>query len=325
MISQKINNSDNERKEKVLIIKTGWSEILDKDTTSRKTSLGDVLRTTAILPLYKDKRVTWLTDEKAVPLLHKNPMIERILPADYVTFQQLEYEYFDIVVNLEKIPGLCALTKKIDAWRKYGYRLDPESGEIKAYENSLNILSVSFTHELKKQNTKTAQELLYESVGEKWNGEEYVLHVPDNKEVYDIALNTRAGQKWACKSWSMKNWDILEEKLKQKYKITRQDKQPKEVLENLHTYIKWINSARLTVSNDSLGMHIAFALRKKTIGLFGPTSATEVYFYGRGKAITPDIKYICIPCFEPNCDKETPCIETITPERVYAEIEELLK
>jgi hypothetical protein len=52
---------------KVLIIKLGYSETLDS-ALSLTTSLGDVLRTTVILHFFKDWHITWLVDEKALPL-----------------------------------------------------------------------------------------------------------------------------------------------------------------------------------------------------------------------------------------------------------------
>ena len=45
--------SPENKKRKVLIIKTGYSEVLHNEYDSRKVSKGDVLRATAILHLYK--------------------------------------------------------------------------------------------------------------------------------------------------------------------------------------------------------------------------------------------------------------------------------
>jgi len=60
------------RKHKVLIIKVGYSETLAQEISSH-TSYGDVLRTTVLLHLYKNDHVTWLVDEKALPILRNNP------------------------------------------------------------------------------------------------------------------------------------------------------------------------------------------------------------------------------------------------------------
>ncbi|GEM_PF-5294512 len=44
---------------------------------------------------------------------------------------------------------------------------------------------------------------------------------------------------------------------------------------------------RAIVSNDSLGLHLAFALGKKAIGLFGATDEREIYFYNQSVALKP--------------------------------------
>ena len=314
-------------KEKILIIKTGYSEILDRESDSRKVSLGDVLRTTPLLHIYKKDEVTWVTDIEAFPLLEGNKYIQRILPYDFTTVLQLEAERFDTVINLEKIPGICALADKIKAWKKYGFRLDTETGKAEAYDKAFEVLAVSSDPIAKRENERTTQELLFEMVGRKWNQEEYILgYKPKTKEEYDIVLNTIIGQKWPTKSWSLGKWDRLEERLmNDKLKVSRQDKQPKEILTNLNYYIDWINSGKLIVSNDSLGLHLAIALGKRVIGLFGPTPHKEVYFYGRGKAIVPDEKLECIPCFKRKCYNEKNCMESISIENVYKEIYKLIK
>ena len=55
------------RKEKILILKTGYTEVLDAEQDSRVASLGDVLRTTSLLHNYKDDYVTWITSDIAFP------------------------------------------------------------------------------------------------------------------------------------------------------------------------------------------------------------------------------------------------------------------
>ena len=63
---------------KVLIIKTGFSEFLDRGI-STTVSLGDVLICTSLLHLYKKDEVTWVTDWQARQLLQKNPYIHQLL------------------------------------------------------------------------------------------------------------------------------------------------------------------------------------------------------------------------------------------------------
>ena len=310
-------------KKKVLIIKTGHCEILDKGNNSRKVSLGDILRTTVILHPYKNDEITWVTDQEAFPLFEGNPFIkeERLLPYDFTTALQLESEEFDTVINLEKIPGICALSDKIKSRRnKYGFNFNTQNGEAEAFEDSLEILAFGADPTLKKSNKKTIQELLFKMVGKKWKGEEYVLGFqPSSKEKYSVGLNTNIGAKWPNKAWSTNNWNELESLLKTKnISVTRQDKQPNGVLTNLKEYMNWINSSKTIITNDSLGLHLGIALKKNVLGLFGPTPDKEVHFYGRGQAILPEENLGCLPCFKPTCPKyENSCIDLISPEKVF--------
>lgn len=313
----------NERK-KILIIKTGHCEVLDRGSNSRKVSLGDILRTTVILNLYKNDEITWVTDEKAFPLLEENPYIKegRLLPFDFMTALQLESEEFDTVINLEKIPGICALSDKIRSRRnRHGFNFNTQTGEAEAYQNSLDALAFGADPQLKKSNEKTIQELLFRMVGKEWEGEEYVLGFkPTSKEKYDVGFNINVGARWPNKAWPAKHWNTLGDLLKVKnISVTRQDKQPKDVLKDLKAYMNWINSSRTIITNDSLGLHLGIALKKNVLGLFGPTPHKEFHFYGRGEAILPEENLSCIPCFKPHCPKyDNSCVDLISPEKVFS-------
>jgi heptosyltransferase-2 len=312
---------------KVLIIKTGYSEILEDKNNSRKVSLGDVIRTTPLLYNYKDQQITWVTDTEAFPLLENNPYIHKLLPYDFTTVLQLEAEEFDTVINLEKIPGICALADKIKHRRnRFGFTFNSQTGEAEAYDRAYEVLAVSSDEKAKKENKRASQELLFEMVGAKWDKEEYILGYSPRSEIkYDVALNTQVGQKWPTKAWSKENWDLLESSiLERNIKVTRQDKQEKEVLTNLYSYMDWINSARVIVTNDSLGLHLGLAMKKKVIGLFGPTPSAEVYFYGRGEAIVPESRCKYLPCFEGICKTGENCINNIKDEIILKKILEYL-
>ena len=128
------------KRQKILIIKVGYSETLDPEIDN-VTSYGDVLRTTVLLHLYRQDHVTWLVDEKAYPILKRNPYIDRVLIYDLTSVLQLQSEHFDTVINLEKVPGLCALADGITAWRRYGFRFDVKTGEAEAYDGTQSTLA----------------------------------------------------------------------------------------------------------------------------------------------------------------------------------------
>ncbi len=308
-------------KEKVLIIKLGYSETLAPGV-EYTTSLGDVLRTTVILHNYKNSHVTWLTSREAFDLLEGNPYIHRLLTFDEFVPFQLMRERFDTVINFERIPGICALSDSIDAWRRYGFRFDPETGTVKAYEGSQHALHLALSNDAKKKNRKTWEELLFEMVGAKWKGEKPILgYKPRTSEIYDVGFNYAVGKKWPNKAWPLEHWKDLEKLLKMaNLKIDWQ-----KGMNNIKEYIDWINSCRLIVTNDSLGLHIAHALGKRIVALFGPTSEAEIYLEkDRSIKLTPDVDYDCIPCHQRSCSMEKKCMWFIEPEKVYRAIKHLL-
>ncbi|MDO8488607.1 MAG: glycosyltransferase family 9 protein, partial [Candidatus Omnitrophota bacterium] len=201
------------KKHKVLIIKVGYSETLDAEI-SNITSYGDVLRSTVLLNLYKDDHVSWLVDEKAFPILKGNPYIDRILIYNLSSVLQLQAEHFDTVINLEKVPGLCALADSINAWRRFGFRFDVATGEAEAYDRSHMVLEVCRSIEKKRNHHAYWQEGLFEMVGAQWKDENYVLgYKPKTKEKYDIGFNYQVGNKWPLKGWPMSYWKKLEKLL----------------------------------------------------------------------------------------------------------------
>jgi len=304
---------------KVLIIKLGYSETIDPGI-GKVTSLGDVLRTTVILYPFSGDHVTWLVDEQAYPLLEGNPHINRILFYDLTSVLQLQRERFDTVINLEKVPGICALADSISAWRRYGFRFDEQLGEAQAYDGCEKVVSLCKDGDLKRTYRGSWQESLLQIVGAKWEGQEYLLgYKPKTQVQYDIGLNWAVGSKWPNKAWPTERWDELKALLTGSYSYSMQ-----QGMENLYAYMDWINSCRLLVTNDSLGLHIALALQKKVVVLYGPTNPNETHFYGRGEVLYPERISPCIPCLEPVCSQEDRCMESITAAAVFSAVERLL-
>ncbi len=305
-------------REKVLIIKLGYSETLVNEI-SRTTSLGDVLRSTVLLNHFKGAHITWLVDEAAIPLLKGNKLIDRIMPYDLTTVLQLRAERFDTIVNLEKVAGICALSDSLSGWRRFGFRFDPDSGEAQAYDGSERVLEICLKPEDKIASTKYWEDILFEIVGSEWNGEMPILgYEPTSPIKFDIGFNHNVGEKWPTKAWPIPYWNELQALLEPHYSITWQ-----EGLDSIEEYIEWLNSCKMIVTNDSLGLHIAHALGKKIVAMFGPTVSNEVYIKD-GIILLPEKEYDCLPCLSNICIKERTCMYDIKPETVYSEIKRLI-
>lgn len=292
---------------KILIIKLGYSETLDPEI-GRIPSLGDVLRTTPILRAlkekYPDSHITWLVTEHAEQLLLGNEFLDRILVWDgFVPFQLMK-EKFDVLINLEKIAGVCALADMIDAWMKYGFRFDTNTGAYHGYEKGLDF--ISYIECKKSDKTKGYwQQVLIQMLGVPWKQQEYVLgYKSKTLETVDFGFNYEVGSKWPYKSLPMDTWKELEGRLNNRgYSVSWQQGN-----KNLYEYMDWINSCRVLITNDSLGLHLAFALGKKVVGMFGPTDPKEVYFYNGCRIIQSKARCEHMPCGMPKCQSGLYCM-----------------
>jgi heptosyltransferase-2 len=295
-------------RKRVLIIKPGYSETLDPDT-SGIVSLGDILRTTVILHLFPPEQyhVTWLVDQKGVSLLHGNPFIHRLLVVNPFTPHLLLSERFDIVINFEKEPGICAVSDRIPAWRRYGFRLDHETHSAVSYDHADEALSFTTDPDAKRSKAKSWSSILYEMLGHRYAGQPYVLgYKPRSKILYDVGLNHLIGAKFPLKRWPEAAWQELHADLAADYAVCWQ-----QGTNDIESYLEWIACCRMLVTNDSLGLHIALALKKPVVALFGPTIASEIEGHGLIR-ITPAVSWECIPCIESSCKQEIPCMHHIS-------------
>lgn len=312
---------DSNARKQVLIIKTGYSETLDQYTTGA-VSLGDVLRTTVILHLFPPEThsVTWLTDLKSLPLLKDNPYIERLLTVNPFTPYQLTSEWFDIVVNFEKEPGICVVADKIPAWRRYGFRFDPATRIAQAYDHADEAITMGKDPDFKRQQTKSWSAMLWDMLGEHYNGEGYILgYRPKSKVIHDVGLNHLVGTRYPLKRWPEARWRELHEALTNEGHAVSWQQGEHEI----ESYIEWINTCRVLVTNDSLGLHIAMALGKKVVALFGPTLSSEIEDSPDVVKLLPDNACECEFSAE-RCIRAQPCIGNISPETVQARVEHYL-
>jgi len=293
---------------KVLIVKTGFSEFLDRGI-STTVSLGDVLICTSILHLYKNDEVTWLTDWQARQLLRGNPYIKELLIFGSPALEGIARRKFDILINLEKDIGICTFSNRVWAVKKYGFYFDDKTHSIRTRKRSTGyLLSGQENH---RDIHKNELELLYETVGRKWQGQGLVLAAGDAKVKYDVGFNHAVGKKWPTKAWPMEHWRTLEKLLKGKCSVSWQRGHT-----NLEQYIAWINSCRLIVTSDSLGQAIGQALGKKVITLYGPTNYLRMQNVPNVQLVPSTLPCPHMPCYMPVCVHDKFCMEYILPAKV---------
>jgi ADP-heptose:LPS heptosyltransferase len=334
-------------RKKILVIKFGaMGDVLR--TTSILQSLKEK---------YRKSNIYWVTKKNALPLLKNNSYIKKLFFYNKNTFNLLNKSTFDLIINLDEDFEACSLATKLKKRKIYGFYIDknvkvtptPASRE---WFNMGALGNKPKNNVLKKKNKKTHQQIMHEIIQLPYKqspvlinltskqlrlGEEFKRRHNISNEDVIVGLNTGAGDRWP-KQLSINKTAKLAENIYDKYKakiilfggpneIERNNtiislaKVP--VIHtgcgnNLFEFPALINICHLFITSDSLGMHMALGLKRKTIAFFGPTSAAEIEMYDLGKKIIPNSNCYC--CYKPTCK----AIDSINIKDIEKSIEKLL-
>jgi ADP-heptose:LPS heptosyltransferase len=89
--------------------------------------------------------------------------------------------------------------------------------------------------------------------------------------------------------------------------------------------IEWIRISDLVLTNDTGPMHVAAALNKPVVALFGPTDPRRTGPYGQiDQAL--QLPLPCVPCLKDSCRYHQPfeCLRALSPAAVFARIQQRL-
>jgi heptosyltransferase-1 len=88
--------------------------------------------------------------------------------------------------------------------------------------------------------------------------------------------------------------------------------------------VEWLRRSELLITNDTGPMHVAAALKKPVVALFGPTEPRRTGPYGQLDHVIQH-SLPCIPCMKSRCHWHNPmeCLTAIHPEQVMEKIRTL--
>ncbi|HUC85859.1 MAG TPA: lipopolysaccharide heptosyltransferase II [Candidatus Acidoferrales bacterium] len=153
-----------------------------------------------------------------------------------------------------------------------------------------------------------------------------------------IAL--QPGARWQNKRWPVENFAELVRLLVPKYPESRfvilgdrgddllgsiiTEAAPERCLNlcgatSLPEMVEWIRRCDLMITNDTGPMHVAAALKKRLVALFGPTEPRRTGPYGQLENVVR-VSLPCSPCMKPRCGFEKPeeCLRALSPAQVMA-------
>lgn len=324
-------------------------------------AIGDVLRTTPILPVLKEQYpqsyITWITDTSSLSVLEENPYIDRLLMANYENALRLQVEKFDVLICLDKDTVASSLASMVKADQKLGFALSGKGLLYPLNKEADYLFRLGVSDELKfRQNKKTYQQLIFEALGLKEKYGEYVIHLQQKYTSYGkqlmeqwgihngrliIGLNTGAGKRFATKRWEIGGFVELADRLSKDLKAhvvllggPEEIERNKEIASraefrvidsgchhSLKEFMGLVSQCHLVVTGDTLALHLAIALKKLVVTFFGSTCHQEIDLYGRGKKLVADVD--CAPCYKGSCDTMT-CMKSISATDVFHACKEVL-
>lgn len=88
-----------------------------------------------------------------------------------------------------------------------------------------------------------------------------------------------------------------------------------------------IDMSRMLLSVDSVPVHMASALKKPTVAIFGPTCDENWGPWRNSAARVVTQKMSCRPCYRPGCggSGKSDCLETLSPKVIIDEVNHLLE
>jgi ADP-heptose:LPS heptosyltransferase len=320
-------------------------------------AMGDVLRTTTILPALAEKHphaaIVWITRPESKPLLEHNPFIAEVIGYGPDALTAIQARTFDRVINLDASKVSAGLASAARGPRKDGYILHHNGCVAPTNAAARAWMELGVFDDLKRANRRSYQSIMAEILDLPESPSRYVLEltaaevasaqdhlkrlgVDGNAPL--VGLNTGAGERWELKQWRLDGFAELMGRLHREEgaqllllggkserprheHLTKLDGVPVFDAGNdnsLRHFASLIAQCDVIVSGDTLAMHIALAAKRRVVILFGPTSHSEIELYGLGEKVIPSMD--CLVCYKERCDFVPNCMDLVDADAVSAAV-----
>lgn len=301
----------------------------------------------AILRQWPGARITWITNHPSVPLLQNISEIHEVVPSDHRALALLETKEFDVAFGLDTGSYSTRLTRLAKAREKRGFGLNERGGVHPLNRGAEEWFAMGIFDQCKKANRRTYQDLICQAC-ELESASGRILFVPTQAEK-DFAtkfagtlrlaarkpivgLNIGAGSRWLSKRWPMEHWQALTQEIVQHWSTATvllfggpEEGESLPILaasfpdssvvntgsdNSVRNFAAILGLCDVIVTGDTLALHIALALRRRVVALFGPTASVEIELYNLGEKLEPPGGCDCF--YRNECATKDPCLRHIS-------------
>ncbi len=324
----------------------------------KPSALGDVVHALPVLNLLKrrwpEARISWLVGSQFANLLEGHPQLEEVIRFDRHRFAQvwwnpkallellkfgfgLRRRHFDLIIDLQGLLRSGLTTRLARSPIRVGFR------------NARELAWIFYTHRVNADLNAHALDR-YLRVADQLGCDrapvEFVFPATrdDGAAVERLVPNDRPfavllpGTNWPTKRWPVEYFAALVGPLKQRYNfasvvagggdasnLARQihgafDLTGRTTLRQL---VALLQRAEIVIANDSGPMHIAAALGRPLVTMFGPTNPARTGPWGRDDTVVR-LDIICSPCYSRRCSHQS-CLRWLGPESVLKMIDQQLR
>ena len=330
----------------------------------KPSSLGDVIQALPVLRLlklhFRQAEIYWWIDSALAPLLEGDPDLTQVVlferrrwakpqhwPEMLRSILWLRDQKFDLVIDLQ-----CLLRSGIFAWLSNGKFLigldEMREGARGFYDEAVPRASFH-THAVDWYLSVLPRLGVEAHKNFTWIPERpAVAAAVKSKWQTDDAswIAIQPGARWNNKRWPVEKFSRLVQLLAQKFPDARfailgskEDKPLADAIAktessrclnlcgitSLPEMIEWVRLSRLMITNDTGPMHVAAALGKPVVGLFGPTEPRRTGPYGQMENVL-QLNLPCSPCLKDTCHYEKPeeCLRALPPEAAFQKAVQIL-
>jgi lipopolysaccharide heptosyltransferase I len=319
----------------------------------KPSSLGDVVHTIPVLNLLRRKwpaaHISWLVAPYCAGAVERLPGLDEVILFDRKRFGQAWWRpgvaiellrllrelrgcRFDLVIDVQGLlrSGYIAWKTRAAArvgfanaremaWAFYTHTVDVGTPEQHAVDRYLKLAAslgcgdgpVEFTFPVTGEHHRYISTLL-----------------PEGTDPFAVLM---PGTNWPTKRWPAESFEALVRPLRERLGLRSVLAGGPDAAElagripgalnlagrtNIPQLVALLERAALVIANDSGPMHIAAALGRPLVAIFGPTNPVRTGPYGRPDCVAR-VDIPCSPCYSRHCSHHS-CLRWLTVEQVMS-------